>query len=543
MIAIKISKQRGATVMDVYDYIVVGGGSAGCTVTYRLVKAGKSVLMIEAGPNDDNQFVRMPGGFVRLFATERVQFYMSEPQATAGGRPIAVPQGRTLGGGSSVNAMIYIRGGAKDYDEWRDMGCPGWGWDDVLPAFKRAESNQRLAGPFHGTKGPLPVSDARFRHPLSFAGLRAAQEAGYPYNDDFNGAVQQGVGFYQVTQRDAVRGSAASTYLRAVQGDRKLKVIVRATVGKLVIENGAASGVTFVDANGASGEARAREEVILTAGALATPKILMLSGIGPAQYLASLGIPVVRDLPGIGENFQDHLDVPFYVRVKDPISLLGEDQGLKAARHYLQYKLFRTGLLTSNIVEAGGFIDTTGSGRSDIQIHFIPQLLGDPPREGPPGHGLSINPAILDPKSRGTVRLRSANPQDPILFDPEFLSAPEDLAAFARGIKLARKIGGQPSLQRLGAVEISPLGEPLMQTDEQMGEHAKRYAKSIYHPVGTCRMGSDDNAVVDPTLRVRGVPRLRICDASVMPKIVRGNTNAPTIMIAERCADFILGER
>jgi choline dehydrogenase-like flavoprotein len=529
--------------MDVFDYIVVGGGSAGCTVTHRLVKAGKSVLMIEAGPNDDNQFVRMPGGFVRLFTTERVQFYLSEPQAAAGGRPVAVPQGRTLGGGSSVNAMIYIRGAPKDYDEWRDMGNPGWGWDDVLPIFKRAEANQRFAGPLHGTEGPLPVSDSRYRHPLSLAGLRAAQEAGYPYNDDFNGATQQGVGFYQVTQRDAERGSTASTYLRAVRGDSRLKVVTDATVGKLVTQNGAATGVTFADKSGAAAEAHAREEVILAAGTLATPKILLLSGLGPAQHLASFGIPVVRNLPDVGANFQDHLDVPFYVRIKEPISLLGQDKALKAARHFLQYKLFRTGLLTSNVVEAGGFIDTTGSGRSDIQIHFIPQLLGDPPREGPPGHGLSINPAILDPKSRGTVCLRSANPQDPILFDPKFLSAPEDIAAFVRGIKVARKIGSQPSLKHLGAVEISPLGEPLMSTDEDMGEHARRYAKSIYHPVGTCRMGSDDNAVVDPNLRVRGVPRLRICDASVIPKILRGNTNAPTIMIAERCADFILGAR
>jgi choline dehydrogenase-like flavoprotein len=529
--------------METFDYIVVGGGSAGCTVTHRLVKAGKSVLVIEAGPDDNNQFVNMPGGFVRLFSTERVQFYMSEPQTAAGDRPIAVPQGRTLGGGSSVNAMIYIRGTSHDYDEWRDMGCTGWGWDEVLPVFKRAESNQRLAEPLHGTEGPLPVSDARFHHPLSYAGLRAAQEAGYPYNDDFNGATQQGVGFYQVTQRDAVRGSAAASYLRPLMGNPKLKVMTRASVGKLITENGAAVGVTIIDSSGAASEARAREEVILTAGALATPKILMLSGIGPAQHLSALGIPVVRELRGVGENFQDHLDAPFYVRVKDPISLLGHDQGLKAARHYLQYKLFRSGLLCSNIVEAGAFIDTTGSGRSDIQIHFIPQLLGDPPREGPSGHGISINPAILDPKSRGTVRLRSTNAQDPILFDPKFLSAPEDLAAFARGIKVARKIGSQPSLRRLGGVEISPLGEPLMQTDAEMAEHAKRYAKSIYHPVGTCRMGTDDGAVVDPSLRVRGVPRLRICDASIMPTIVRGNTNAPTIMIAERCADFILGAR
>ena len=530
--------------MDSYDYIVVGGGSAGCTVTHRLIKAGKSVLMLEAGPNDDNPFVRMPGGFVRLFTTERVQFYLAEPQAAANGRVVAVPQGRTLGGGSSVNAMIYIRGGAKDYDEWRDMGCAGWGWDEVLPVFKRAEANQRLAGPYHGTEGPLAVSDLRYRHPLSLAGLRAAQEAGYPYNDDFNGPTQQGVGFYQVTiKTDGERGSAASTYLRAVEGNANLRVLTGVYVGSIVTENGAAVGVRFADKSGAQGEARAKEEVILAAGTLATPKIMQLSGIGPADELAKLGIPVVRHMPEVGANFQDHLDVPFYARIDQPISLLGEDQGMKAARHWLQYKLFRTGLLTSNVVDSGGFIDTTGSGRSDIQIHFIPQLLGDPPREGPPGHGLSINPAILDPKSRGTVKLRSPDPKDPILFDPKFLSAPEDVAAFVRGIKVARKIGEQPSIKRLGGVEVSPLGEPLMQTDDQMAEHARKYAKSIYHPVGTCRMGSDERAVVDPTLRVRGVARLRVCDASIMPKIPRGNTNAPTIMIAERCADFILAQR
>ena len=528
--------------MDIFDYIVVGGGSAGCTVTHRLVKAGKSVLMIEAGPNDDSQFVHMPGGFVRLFTTERVQFYLSEPQAAAGGRPIAVPQGRTLGGGSSVNAMIYIRGAAADYDEWRDMGNPGWGWDDVLPVFKRAESNQRLAGPLHGTEGPLPVSDLRYHHPLSLAGLRAAQEAGYPYNDDFNGATQQGVGFYQVTQRDARRGSTAQTYLRAVRGDRRLKVITDAAVGKLITENGAAVGVKFADKSGATGQARAREEVILAAGALATPKVLLLSGIGPGDDLAALGHPGVARPAGSRRQFPGPSRCAVLCAHQGSDQSLGEDKGIKPLA-MTQYRLFRSRPLTSNVVEAGGFIDTTGSGRSDIQIHFIPQLLGDPPREGPPGHGLSINPAILDPKSRGTVRLRSTRPQDPILFDPKFLVG-------ARGrLRLCPRHQGRAQDQRsagnqaTGAVEISPLGRAANETDEDMAEHARRYAKSIYHPVGTCRMGADDDAVVDPGLRVRGVPRLRMCDASVMPKIPRGNTNAPTIMIAERCADFILGVR
>ncbi len=527
--------------MDTYDYVVVGGGSAGCTVTNRLIKAGKSVLMIEAGPTDDNPFVRMPGGFIKLFGSERTWIYLAEPQSHANGRVIAVPQGRTLGGGSSVNAMIYVRGQSQDYDGWRDAGNPGWGWDDVLPVFKRLEANQRITGPTHGNSGPLPVQDLRYRHPLTMAAVRAAQEAGYPYNDDFNGPKQDGVGFYQTTMKNAVRASAAAVFLRPIEGHPNLKVLTDTYVGRVLTENGAAVGVAFADKAGNAGEARVREEVILTAGALATPKVLQLSGVGPAAHLAQLGIPVVRDMPGVGENYQDHIDVPLYCRVRDPISLIGQDKGLNAVRHYLQYRLFKTGLLTSNVVDSGAFIDTAGEGRPDIQFHFIPQLLGDPPRDPPAGHGVSVLPAILAPKSRGTVRLRSTNPQDPILFDPRYLSAPEDVAAFIRGIKVARKIIQQPALKALGGEEISPLGEPLMKTDADMEKHTRAYAKTIFHPVGTCRMGSDDKAVVDQTLKVRGVPRLRICDASIMPVIPRGNTNAPTIMIADRCADFILG--
>jgi choline dehydrogenase-like flavoprotein len=528
-----------------YDYIVVGAGSAGCLLANRLsADATRRVLVLEAGGRDNWIWFHIPVGYLFAIGNPRSDWcFKTEPEEGLNGRSLNYPRGKAIGGSSSINAMIYMRGQAADYDHWRQLGLTGWGWDDVLPVFKRAEANERFAGPLHGTEGPLTVSDLRYRHPLSLVGLRAAQEAGYPYNDDFNGATQQGVGFYQTTMRDAERASTAAAYLRPVLGDAKLRVVTDAYVGAILTENGAAVGVRFSDKSGAAAEARARAEVILAAGTLATPKLLQLSGIGPSDHLAKLGIPVVRDMPEVGANFQDHLDVPYYVRIDPPISLLGEDKGLKAARHWLEYKLFRTGLLTSNVVDSGGFIDTTGSGRSDIQIHFIPQLLGDPPREGPPGHGLSINPAILDPKSRGTVRLRSSNPQDPIVFDPNFLSAPEDIAAFVRGIKVVRGIGGQPSLKRIGAVEISPMGEPLMTTDEQMGEHARKYAKSIYHPVGTCRMGSDDKAVVDPALRVRGVARLRVCDASVMPKIPRGNTNAPTIMIAERCADFVLGGR
>ena len=396
--------------METYDYVVVGGGSAGCTVASRMAQAGRSVLLIEAGPDDDNSFVRMPGGFVKLFGTERVQFYLAEPQAAAGGRVVAVPQGRTLGGGSSVNAMIYIRGGSADYDEWRDMGCTGWSWSEVLPVFKRAEANQRLAGPYHGTDGPLAVSDLRFRHPLSLASLRAAQEAGYPYNDDFNGPVQQGVGFYQVTiTADGERSSAATAYVRPAMGSSRLKVITDAYVGSIVTENGAAVGVTFADKTGAQGEARAREEVILAAGTLATPKLLQLSGIGPGDHLGALGIPVLRDSPEVGSNFQDHLDVPFYVRIDKPISLLGEDTGTKALRHLTQYRLFPQRSIDVECRRFGRVYRHHGRGALRHPDPFHPTAPGRPAARG------SVRPRALD--QSGDPRPQVARDGSPAL-DP-----------------------------------------------------------------------------------------------------------------------------
>lgn len=527
---------------ETYDYIVVGGGSAGCTVTHRLVKAGKSVLMLEAGPKDDSKFVEMPATFVKVIGTERTWIYESVPQPAAAGRTMYVPQGRTLGGGSSVNAMVYIRGAAADYDGWRDAGCTGWGWDEVLPVFKRAEANQRLSEPFHGTGGVLKVSDPRFRHPLSEAYVRAAQEAGYRHCDDFNDGRPDGVGFYQTTTFEGKRGSTAATYLRAVQGDPKLTVITGAHVTRIIMENGVPVGVAFRGARGESAEARIREELILAAGALATPKILQLSGIGPAADLARLGIPVIRDVGDVGANFQDHLEVSIYGRTREPISMLGNDTGLKALKHGVQWTFFKTGLLTSNVVESGGFFDTSGSGRPDIQFHVLPVLVGDVGRDPLDGHGISINPCFLRPKSRGTVRLSSADPMEPIDFDPRSLAEQADVDTLVRGLKVARKILRQPALAKLVEKELLPGAEPEL-TDAVLEDHVRRFAKTVYHPAGTCRMGGDASSVVDPFLRVRGVNRLRICDASVMPSIVSGNTNAPVIMIAERCADFILTGR
>ena len=527
---------------QVFDVVVVGAGSAGCVLAHRLVRAGRRVLLLEAGPPDDDRFIHMPATFVRVIGTERTWAYESEPQPAAAGRKMFVPQGRTLGGGSSVNAMVYVRGTPADYDGWEAQGCEGWGWRDVLPWFRKAEGNARFACELHGTNGPLKVSDTRFRHPLSLAFLRAAQQSGLAYNDDFNGAAQAGVGFYQTTTFEGRRASTAATYLAAVRDDPKLTVVTGAHVLRVLTQDGAATGVVYRTGRNGSGEevvATARDEVILSAGALASPKLLLLSGIGPGAQLQALGLPVVKDLPGVGENFQDHLEVSVYGRTREPVSLLGNDRGLAALKHGLQWMMFGSGLLTSNVVESGGFVDTTGEGRPDLQFHVLPVLVGDVDRAPLAGHGLSINPCFLRPQSRGRVALRSADPMAPILFDGGYLQAQADVDTLVRGVKLARRILRAPALREVVSEELAPSAADDM-SDEALEAYVRERAKTVYHPSGTCRMGRDAMAVVDARMRVHGVARLRVCDASVMPSLVSGNTNAPTVMLAERCADFAL---
>lgn len=525
-----------------YDYIVVGGGSAGCVLANRLsADPSTRVLLIEAGARDNSIFIRMPAGFSRVFGTHRMWDYQSEPQPGLGGRPSFVPQGRTLGGSGSMNGMIYIRGDRQDYDGWRDQGCDGWGYEDVLPWFRKSEGNQRLSDDFHGAAGPLKVVDTPYRHPLNAAFVRSAQEIGYPFNHDFNGGSQLGTGFYQITAFEGERGNTSRFYLRPAMRRPNLEVRTDLTVARVIFEGDKAAGVECMESKGSHEKVRfgARREVVLCAGGLGSAKVLLQSGVGPGAQLQALGIPVVKDLPGVGRNYQDHLEVPVYGKTREPISLFGQDKGLSAVRHGAQWVLFRSGLMTSNVVESGGFFDIDGDGRADIQFHVLPVLVGDVDREPPMVHGVTLNPCQLAPKSRGELRLRSNDPLDLPWLDAGALADEDDVRVLREGVRLARRILRAPSFAALISEELEPEAEFLGDDNATIDARVRHYAKTVYHPGGTCKMGVDAQAVVDPQLRVHGLRGLRVADVSVMPTIPRGNTNAGTIMIAERAANFI----
>jgi choline dehydrogenase len=525
--------------MQEYDYIVAGGGSAGCVVASRLSEDLRNrVLLIESGQRDTDKYIHIPATFFKVLEKGRdALFYASEPEKGLNGRPSIVPQGHVLGGGSSVNAMVYIRGSRQDYDTWAQLGCRNWNYDKVLPVFRDLENNQRLSGEYHGIGGELTVSDRAYGHPLSWAFIRAAQEAGIPYNEDFNGARQEGVGFFQTTTNRGRRRSSAEAFLRRAERRPNLTIRTGVRVHKILFEGKHARGVQLEDGSTLT----ARREVILTAGALATPKILQLSGIGPATHLREHGIDVVADLPGVGENYQDHLEATVQCETKDPISMFGEDKGLRAASHMMQYILTKTGLLTSTVVESGGFVDTAGTGEPDIQFHVLPTFIGFADRLAHPGHGISIGPCVLRPQSRGSVRLRSPKPADSALFVANALAEQADVDTLVRGVQIAIRISEAPSLARLVKRRVLP--KPGLEKDvEALREYVRSISKTVFHPSGTAKMGSADDpmAVVSEDLRVRGVEGLRVADASIMPRLVSGNTNAPTMMIGERAARFIL---
>ncbi|MFV2092212.1 MAG: GMC family oxidoreductase [Hyphomicrobiales bacterium] len=524
-----------------YDYIIVGAGSAGCVLANRLSKdKSVRVLLLEAGGKDTNPFIHMPAGFGRLQKPSVNWCFKTAPQKHLNDRQIWYPQGKTLGGSSSINAMIYIRGQPADYDQWAAQGCDGWTYREVLPYFIRSEHNERLVDNYHGIGGPLGVSDQISPNVLTKAFIRAAQQAGHKYNPDFNGANQAGTNTYQVTCRDARRSSTARAFLHPVTARQNLTVEIKARVLRVVVEAGRAVGVEYAIGRRAPKIVRCDSEVIVSSGAIGSPRLLLLSGIGPGEALRRLGIDVVHDLPGVGENLQDHLDSYVVSDLLQPISYDKADAFPRAIANGLQYLLFKSGPVTSVVAESGCFAATTDSGRPDIQMHILPAYVVNSGRTPVKGFGITINTCVMRPKSRGSVTLASNDPAAMPVIDPNFHAAADDRKMSVRGVRLAREILAQSELSQHISGERLP-GAPA-QSDDEILDYIRQYASVDYHPVGTCKMGADELAVVDSHLRVHGVERLRVVDSSVMPNIISGNTNAASIMIGEKGAAMIRNE-
>ncbi|MEL6784577.1 MAG: GMC family oxidoreductase N-terminal domain-containing protein [Pseudomonadota bacterium] len=522
-----------------FDYIVVGGGSGGCAVAGRLSEDPRiSVCLIEAGGDGKNAIIRMPAGIAAVLPTPILN-WAYKPKASPGlnGRGGYQPRGKALGGSSAINAMLYVRGHRGDYDEWRDLGNPGWGFDDVLPYFKRSEGNERGGDDLHGAHGPLNVADPRAPHAISDAFLEAARESQIPINDDFNGETQEGIGYYQVTQKDGERCSAAAAYVHPHMDRPNLTVLTRTRAQKLLIEKGRCIGV-LVKGPGGERELKARFEIVLAGGAFNSPQLLMLSGIGPSKQLKANGIEVLVDAPEVGENLQDHVDYITAYKSKRTdtfgLSLTGTKDIFKGI---FEWRNRRTGKLTTTFAETGGFVKSKNDmDRPDLQYHFVVGIVDDHNRKLHLGHGFSCHVCVLRPKSRGHVRLTTGNPSDKASIQMNFLSEQEDMDTLLTGFKAMRDLLNAPALAPWRHKELYTDG---VTHDAELEQIIRDRADTVYHPVGTCRMGSDAGAVVDPQLRVNGVAGLRIADASIMPRIIGGNTNAPTIMIGERCADWL----
>jgi choline dehydrogenase len=526
-----------------FDYVVVGAGSAGCVLANRLTASGRHrVLLLEAGPKNRHPWLHIPLGYGRLFTNKRYNWcYETEPQPNCDGRRIIAPRGKVLGGSSSINGLIYIRGQHEDFNHWRQLGNAGWSFDDVLPYFRKAENNERGADEFHGSGGPLSVSNARDRHPLADAFIEAAVQCGYPRNDDFNGAQQEGAGYYQTTTFNGRRSSTAVGYLKPALGRSNLTVVSEALASRLLFEGRRAVGVEYFVGN-ETRRARASGEVIVAGGAYNSPQLLQLSGLGPAALLQSLGIPVIADMPGVGHGLSDHFAGRIILRVKEPITLNDVVHSWTGKIEAgLRYGLTRRGYLTVAAIAAGCFLRAhPASATPDSQCSIALYSATDLGAELHPWPGATGVCTLLRPESRGSLKIRSADPRQAPAIDPNYLSTTRDCETVVAGVTALRNIFRAPALARYIEAEIEPGVE--CNDDAKLLDFIRRRGSTVYHPVSTCRMGQDPLAVVDERLRVRGIAGLRVVDASIMPAVVSGNTNAASIMIGEKGADMILAD-
>jgi choline dehydrogenase len=528
------------------DYVIVGAGSAGCVLASRLsADPRSSVILIEAGGRDWNPWLHIPVGYFKTMGNRAVDWcYRTEPVPGLNGRQVAWPRGKVLGGSSSLNGLLYVRGQPQDYDRWRQLGNPGWGWDDVLPLFKRSERQERGADAFHGDLGALRVSDMRLQRPICDAWVAAAQAAGHPYNPDCNGATQDGVGYFQLTAHKGRRCSSAVAFLNPVKARPNLTILTHTQSKRIVIENGRATGVTCQGKSGANQIIRARAEVILCAGTIGSPQILMCSGVGEAEQVQQYGIAVLRDLRGVGKNLQDHLQARLVFKCTEP-TLNDEVRSLyNQARIALKYAMFRSGPMTMAASLATGFLRTGDHVETpDIQFHIQPWSADSPGEGVHPFSAFTTSVCQLRPESRGEIRLASADVGVHPKIHPNYLATDTDCRTLVEGIKMARRIARTAPLAAKITQDYRPSADLDLDDDAATLDWARNTTTSIYHPTGTCKMGRGTEAVVDARLRVHGIDGLRVADCSIMPEIVSGNTNAPAIMIGEKASDLILQDR